>query len=252
MGILAHVQVTTDEINVVSHHVGLEATRKGCRSVTFLGNFVVGVDRAKRDCGGVCNRRMPQDGQVDTVGTGVELARDVRCVVARFLQDNCVEAATDCSEDLCGPLASWALRPLEHGKAILVVHKKAARTVETDVRVDLGNTKAGHGEHSGQRFVHQFRPRVGCGMGVSGSSRVGGTSWEQQWSGKWDSRKGETQASMCSRLVDTNKHVRGRRDSQRATTSHCVIWRRCSRRVGTSRNGFPTGRYSPDGHPGPG
>ena len=44
----AHVEVPSNEVNFVPHHVGMETTQKGCRCVTFLGDFVVDVNRAKR------------------------------------------------------------------------------------------------------------------------------------------------------------------------------------------------------------
>ena len=47
-----HVEVTADEVNVVSHHVSMEAVQKGCSCITFLGDTAVDVNRATRDCVG--------------------------------------------------------------------------------------------------------------------------------------------------------------------------------------------------------
>ena len=40
----AHVDVSTDEVNVVPHHVSMEAVQEGCGCITFLGDFVVDMD----------------------------------------------------------------------------------------------------------------------------------------------------------------------------------------------------------------
>ena len=132
----AHVGVTADEVNFVLHHVSMETTQKGCRCVTFLGNFVVDVERAKRDCGESATdgrRSMPRttrpssppvsllDGQVVTVSVGVELVGDMRSVITSFLEDHHVEAPAGGTADLRGLLASWAWVPLEHGEAVLVL-----------------------------------------------------------------------------------------------------------------------------------
>ena len=37
----AHVEVTTDEVNVVPHHASMEAVQEGCACITILGDFVV-------------------------------------------------------------------------------------------------------------------------------------------------------------------------------------------------------------------
>ena len=60
----------------------------------------------------------------------VELAGDMRNVVAGFLENDRVEAAADCSEDLCGSPACWAWVPLEH----LVVHEVTDRVGEGSVK----------------------------------------------------------------------------------------------------------------------
>ena len=70
----------------------------------------------------------------------MELARDVRNVVG-FLQNHCVEAATECGEDLRGSPASWAWVPLEHREAVLVVHEVTDRVGEGNVKGRLGGTK---------------------------------------------------------------------------------------------------------------
>ena len=141
----------------------MEATQKGCRCVTFLGNFVVDVDTAKRDCGGSATdgrrnathdkrRKSPcvfargglgdgegyrarlkrivveEDGQVFAVSVGVEVVSDVRYVVTSFLEDHHVEVAAGGTEDLCGPM--------------LLVHEIAIRIGERDVKFGPGNTKA--------------------------------------------------------------------------------------------------------------
>ena len=49
-----------------------------------------------------------QDGKIVAVSAGVELARDVRSVIAGFLEDHHVEAAAGGTEGLRGPPASWA------------------------------------------------------------------------------------------------------------------------------------------------
>ena len=41
-----------------------------------------------------------QDGKVIAISVSVELTRDVRDVVAGFLESHCVEATTDCGGDL--------------------------------------------------------------------------------------------------------------------------------------------------------
>ena len=164
-------------LNVVFHRVAMEATQKGCRCITLLGNFVVAVRRTTRECGRISHRRSPQrathnesrqspcasaneglrdgegdsarlkrvlveqDGQVVAVSVGMELASDVRNVVTSFLEDRRVEAATGGTEGLCGPLASQAGVPLEHEEAIPTVPVIAYRIGERDVKVGLGNTK---------------------------------------------------------------------------------------------------------------
>ena len=112
------------------------AMQKGYRCVTFLGNFVVDVDRAKRDCGGVHTRRRPQHATHNK-------SRESPCVFA--VEDSVTErrqrqvAPASCRITtrklpqvalricVCGPFASWAWIPLEHGKEILVVHEFAKR-----------------------------------------------------------------------------------------------------------------------------
>ena len=37
----AHVEVATDEVNVVPRHVSVEAAQEECGGITFLGYFVV-------------------------------------------------------------------------------------------------------------------------------------------------------------------------------------------------------------------
>ena len=110
------------------HHVGIDTTQQGRRCVTFLGNFVVDVDRAKRDCGRVRSRRTPQqathnksrkspcvfacggfgdgkdraarnervlveqDGEVVAVGVRDDLIRDTRSTIAGFLKDDSMKS----------------------------------------------------------------------------------------------------------------------------------------------------------------
>ena len=40
--------------------------------------------------------------------------------------------------------------------------------------------------------------------------------------------------------VSADRHVQERKGARRASTSHCVVWKRCSRQVGTSQMGTRT------------
>ena len=71
----------------------------------------VGEDRGAR------NERVlvEQDGQRSIPSVKVvEVLRDVRCAIPRFLEDYSMEATTGCRDDLSVVLTSWARIPLEH------------------------------------------------------------------------------------------------------------------------------------------
>ena len=55
-----HVEVTSDEVDVVLQIVRIEAAEQVSGGITFLGHNIVDVDRAERDCGRAGKGRAPQ------------------------------------------------------------------------------------------------------------------------------------------------------------------------------------------------
>ena len=153
---------------------------------------------------------------VVAVSVGVELVRDMWCVIAGFLKDHHMEAAAGCGKDLCGFSACWAWVPLEHREAVLVVDEATDRVGEGDVEGRFGFTKTCKRKHNGRQLGKGFVP---CAVGVVGAglcSRFGGTSSWNLWFGLWSSLGGTKSQGSGSTMV----------------TSVCVVWR-----VGTGHKG---------------
>ena len=105
-----------------------------------------------------------QDGKVVAVSVGVELVRDMWCVIAGFLKDHNVEAAAGCGKALCGSPACWASVPLEHREAVRDVHEVTDRVGDGNVKGRLGSTKTSQGKHNRRRLGKGFVP---CAVSLS-------------------------------------------------------------------------------------
>ena len=102
-----------------------------------------------------------------------------------------MEAAADCTEDLCGSPACWAWVPLEHREAVLVVHEVTDRVGEGNVKGRPGwhknvsweaqqapawkRVRSLCGQHHGCGFVFPLWAAGICGLGCGAALEVGGT-----------------------------------------------------------------------------
>ena len=69
-----------------------------------------------------------------------------------------MEATTGCRDDLRVVLASRAGTPLEHGEAVLAVHKVAAGVIEWDLSIEPGLSEARQREHKRRPFAKGSYP----------------------------------------------------------------------------------------------
>ena len=144
----AHVEVTTYEVDLVLQHFGVKELEKLSGCVTFLGHNIVDMYGTKCDCR--CSRKgrtteqganneqhhaprifarrvglerkdcgvrlkgvfVEQNGKVRVVGVCSEVIRDVRDMVAGFLENDCMEPTAGGRDDIGRISARWAWIPL--------------------------------------------------------------------------------------------------------------------------------------------
>ena len=123
-----------------------------------------------------------------------------------------MEAAADCSR-MCGSPACWALVPLEHREAVLVVHEVTDRVSEGNVKGRLGGTTTCHGKHNRRRLGKGFVPCAVSIMDAGLCSRLSGTSCGRLWSGLWGSLGGGRYESAWLWLDKDDCPVRWKRNA---------------------------------------